>query len=204
MALNRLQPGSHFLAALAGAVGGGLPWIYNAALLVQDPLVHDVAVEMATAGGRAATKAAMWLDEAAASEHKQYCMEGWQAFVLLVLMALAVFAVNLAIACCCGPLGFYGGREWQRRQRDEIHKQPAQFQTHAAQLAQLADFISTGGQPAINAAAAELAALTGSYCSLPLPELNKLKLLLHAFASLLQRSPPQLPCTLRGLWSLNQ
>ena len=158
MALARLGAGAPGLVALAGAgaaAGGGLvPWALWAVQVARDPRAGELAEQAGTAGAAAAAAAAAWVEE---GHVEQVCLGRWQ-FYLLVGIGLLVLAGGVAlcyaIACCCCPLGvfgFFGGRAWAHRRPPPPRGEPRDHHK------QLADFISKGGQDAIQQAATELA-----------------------------------------------
>ena len=125
----------------------------------QDPVVqevvHDAASKIGSAGKKAAKQAASWIAEADEEDAAPaaLCLGYWQVALLVFLLIAAILMVNLGVACICGRLGFFGGRQWERWR----HPVGRAVQSSARELARLADFISTGGQLAIATAAAKLA-----------------------------------------------
>ena len=156
MALDRLGVGSPALLALAGAAGGGgLPWALWALQTARDPHVQEVAAQAGAAGAAPWSSAAEWVDTSVRQnfEEGEFCIAEWKLYFgigAIIFFLFILIGVIVAVACFCGPLGFFGGHAWARR------GQPPR-QTPRDHLTQLADFISAGGESAIQAAAKELA-----------------------------------------------
>ena len=76
---------------------------------------------------------------------------------MIALTAVFFVCIAIAVACCCGPLGFLSGRAWALRNPT----QPSLPHTLAAHpheyLYKLAKLIETGGEAAVASAAADLA-----------------------------------------------
>ncbi len=70
----------------------------------------------------------------------------------VVLLVVTIITASIAVACLCGPLGFFGGRDWQRRRPPHNeHGAPG-----TADLDQVARFIGVGGADAIREASIQL------------------------------------------------
>ena len=151
MALARWGANSPALLALAGAAGGGgLPWALWALQSASDPHVQEVVAHAGAAGARAASAAASWIEEAVDVDDSPaaFCVPTWQLQLAVAVFMFFALAANFLLACCCGPLGFLGGRLWARPWEPQ-----ASAHNH---LEQLAKFLETGGPAAVEVSAREL------------------------------------------------
>ena len=127
------------LAALVAAAGGGslAPLAMYAVQTAADPQYQLLAKETSRTG----------LDMAARA-FTSYGQYEW--FVVVLGFIVAILSVALAITCCgqCGFLGFMGGHEWATRRGHQARP--------VGGLANMAAFITNGGQPAIAQLAKEL------------------------------------------------
>jgi DNA-binding transcriptional regulator YdaS (Cro superfamily) len=153
-----MSPAAGALLALAGAAGGGgIPWAMWALQAAHSP-------EVQTAVFSGARTAAEWVDN-----EDEVCFKPWQ--VALIVACVVITFVGAIFGSVCVGAAVVGGGFWigGRLSVEAVVKailrsarlghllSTASSPPSSSQFAQLADFISAGGQPAIDTAAAELA-----------------------------------------------
>ena len=174
-------------AGAAGAFGGGgarVAWM--AIQAARDPEVQEVVRDVRAAGASAAAAAASWINETILESESLdeggmwVCVGRWYFYLGVIAIVVSFMLLAAASACCCGPLGFVCGHTWARRQAPRpaaaaapaapaataapaaaaapttTASQPAQPGSYQ-HLSQLAAFLATGGPPALDAAAQQLA-----------------------------------------------
>ena len=165
---------SHAVVALAGLAGGGsLPWAYWALQAAQDPHVHEVVSHISSASVGLAQSSVDWYGS---HEADLYCASGKHLLVGCCVIFLGLILITtVSFACCCGPLGFFGGRAWQywistptneqgsfRREWSQAFVAPGVSEADLVDLAAVAKAINVGGEAALRRHALQLGVTTES------------------------------------------
>ena len=144
-----LSPTAGLAVAVAGAIGGGpwAYWAYHASQLATHPHVQTAVRQVGAAGVEAAQSAYHW---SADIEGDNVCMGKWSA-LLAANGTIVICAGFVLLSCvCCAASGGFGW--WLATRYNTRGKRPSsQFQ-----LEVVANFISSGGEPAISQVASDL------------------------------------------------
>ena len=141
--------------AVIGTAGGGLGggWLHGAWHAYQHPHVQAVAAAALETGASAARAAVEWAEEQEHGHSSSICVSRWQAAA--VVGGGAISFLGLCCIFICALIAASGGEGWwyaRRGMQPAVHGPPG-----AAHLGRLANFISQGGEPAIQQVALELA-----------------------------------------------